>query len=254
MKVFIIEDEELGVERLKEQLATIDPDIRVLGSADSISASVAWLQEHESPELIFMDIELADGQSFEIFRQVPLTCPVIFTTSYDEYMLQAFKVNSLDYLLKPIKNEELEGSLRKYREVQQQYLKSLPIDVESLLQALKQPSPSYRNRFLVKQGQRLISVETKEIAYFFIDGRYTCLKTWNGGKHYVEYTLDELEKALDAQVFRRINRSFIVHSKAIARIQTYFTGKLKLELTPAADKEVNVSRENSSAFKKWMGL
>jgi DNA-binding LytR/AlgR family response regulator len=200
-----------------------------------------------------MDIELADGQSFEIFKSVHIECPIVFTTSFDEYALQAFKVNSIDYLLKPIKKQELKDSLEKYKEVKQLYIKDQSINITSLITELKQQTQKFRNRFLVKQGQRLVSVDISEIAYFYIDGRLSFLKTWNNGKFIVEYTLDELEAMLDPLNYNRINRSFIVHIKAIDKVHNYFTGKLKLELTPAIEKEVTVSRENASAFKEFMG-
>jgi DNA-binding LytR/AlgR family response regulator len=253
MKVFIIEDEQLGVDRLKKLLNEIDPAIEILGSSESIRSTVKWFKTNTPPDLLFMDIELADGQSFEIFNQVNINCPIVFTTSFDEYALQAFKVNSIDYLLKPIKKEELRNSIEKYKEVQYHYIKSQSLNITTLITELKQQTQKFRNRFMVKQGQRLISIDTSEIAYFYVDGRLSFFKTWNNLKFVVEYTLDELETMLDPDDFKRINRSFIVHIKAIDKVHTYFTGKLKLELNPPIDKEVTVSKENVSAFKEFMG-
>lgn len=253
MKVFIIEDEKLGVQRLTKQLEEIDPAIVVAGVADTITGAVKWLQEHEEPALIFMDIELADGQSFEIFKQLEVRAPVIFTTSYDEYTLQAFKVNSVDYLLKPIKKEELRQSLGKFQSVKQQYLKNQTVQINHLLDELRSQQQGSRNRFLVKQGQRFLAIEHKEIAYFYIEGKLTFLKTFDNRKFIIEYTLEEIGKMVSANDFYRLNRSFIVHFKAIDKVHHFFHGKLKIELSPEIDKEILVSREGGTAFKEWFG-
>jgi two-component system, LytTR family, response regulator LytT len=256
MKVLIVEDEQLGVERLQKQLHEIDEDINILGNTDSIKASVRWLNENGQPDVIFMDIELADGQSFEIFKQVDITSPVIFTTSYDEYALKAFKVNSVDYLLKPIKKEDLKNALDKLRRLQKEPATTTAagIDIENLVQQLKAVQPkNYRNRFLVKQGQRLIAIETDQIAYFYSEERLSMFKTWDKHKYIVDYNLEELEAMLDPKDFYRLNRGFIAHVKSIAQIHNYFNGKLKLELKPETDKEVVVSREKAQEFKDWMG-
>ena len=253
MRVLIVEDEPLGVERLEKQLREIDPAVVVAGVAESIRATVKWLTQHEEPDLILMDIELSDGQSFEIFRQVKVVAPIIFTTSYDEYALQAFKVNSIDYLLKPIKKEELKYALEKYRQLKASPLHRMPLDLEKLLQGLKQQSPEYRSRFLVKQGQRYIPVDISEIAYFYLEDRVTFCQTWEKAKYILDYSLDELETMLDPQHFKRVTRPFIVHIKAIGQIQSYFKGRLKLILEPPTEKEVVVSQEGASDFKRWMG-
>jgi DNA-binding LytR/AlgR family response regulator len=254
MKVLIIEDEELGVERLTKHLNAIDPAIEVVGTAGSISDSVKWLHNHPHPDIILMDIELSDGQSFAIFNEVDIKSTVIFTTSYDEFALKAFKVNSIDYLLKPIKKDDLKNSLEKYNQLKQQYAPSPAVQIETLLSELKQQQKrSYRNRFLVKQGQRLVSIETTEIAYFFAEGRLCFFKTWNKAKYIVDYTLDELEEMLDPQEFYRANRGFIVQVKCIAQIHTHLNGKLLLELEPPTEKEVVISREKASEFKEWLG-
>ena len=253
MKVFIIEDEKLGVQRLTKQLEEIDSKIEVAGVTDSIKASVTWLRENTMPDLIFMDIELADGQSFEIFKQIEIKCPVIFTTSYDEYTLQAFKVNSIDYLLKPIKKEELRQSLDKYQTVKQQYINNHSVQISDLISELKTQNQGGRNRFLIKQGQRFLSIDAKEIAYFYVDGKLTFFKTWDNRKFIVEYTLEEIARMVDEHDFYRLNRAFIAHIKAIDKVHNFFNGKLKIELTPEMDKEILVSREGASGFKEWFG-
>ncbi len=253
MDVLIIEDEQLGAEKLSRLLTSIDASIKIAGNTRSIKSSVEWLLQNKHPDIILMDIELTDGQSFEIFNHITIKSMVIFTTSYDEYALQAFKVNSVDYLLKPIKREELKNALDKYQQWQQKFSTSI-LNVKQLVQELKQQQPkAWRSRFLVKQGQKLLSVETRDIAYFYADGRLSYFITWNKQKHIVDYTIEDLEQMLDPQQFYRVNRGFILHIKSIAQIHNYFNGKLKLELQPNIDKEVLISREKAPEFKEWMG-
>ena len=255
MKVFIVEDEQLAVERLEKLLKEADPGIEIMGSGDSIRQSVKWLQENPVPDLILMDIELCDGQSFEIFNQAEIKSSVIFTTSYDEYALRAFKVNSIDYLLKPVKKEELISALNKYRHLKSQF--TAPQQnaiIENLVQELKQQQlKEYRSRFLIKAGQRLLSVEVNDIAYFYADDRITFFRTWDKAKYIVDYTIEELEQMLNPKDFYRVNRAFIIHPKSVSQIHTYFNGKLKLDLKPEPDKEVMISRERVQDFKNWMG-
>jgi DNA-binding LytR/AlgR family response regulator len=252
MQVYIIEDEPLSLERLQKQLHEIDVSIHIAGTSDSIAGSVGWLQQNPPPDLILMDIELADGQSFEIFKTIEVQSAVIFTTYYDEYALKAFKVNSIDYLLKPVKKEELKKAIDKYKKLQHGWGDS-HINIHSLIAELKTAQQlEYRSRFLVKQGQRLLAVEVSDIAYFFIDGRLCFFKTWDKAKYVVDYNLEELEAMLDPKYFFRLNRSFLAHLKAIGQMHTFFNGKLKIELKPAIDEEVLVSRERSQAFKDWM--
>ncbi len=253
MEILIIEDEQLGAEKLGRLLTSIDDSIKIAGNTRSIKSSVEWLLQHEHPDIILMDIELTDGQSFEIFNHVAIKSMVIFTTSYDEYALQAFKVNSVDYLLKPIKRRELKNALDKYHQWQQRFSAS-PVNVAQLIHELKQQQPkSWRSRFLVKQGQKLLSVEINEIAYFYADGRVCFFITWNRQKYIVDYTIEELEQMLDPQQFYRANRAFILNIKAIGQIHNYFNGKLKLQLQPEIDREVLISREKATEFKEWMG-
>ncbi|MGC4234920.1 MAG: LytTR family DNA-binding domain-containing protein [Niabella sp.] len=253
MKVLIIEDEQLGAEKLSRLLASIDASIEIAGNTRSIKSSVEWLLQHPHPDIILMDIELTDGQSFEIFNHVTIKSMVIFTTSYDEYALQAFKVNSVDYLLKPIKREELKNALDKYQQWQQKFA-SASLSIENLISELKQQqAKAWRSRFLVKQGQKLVSVEAQDIAYFYADGRLSYFMCWNRQKYVLDYTIEELGQMLNPEQFYRANRAFIIHIKAIAQIHNYFNGKLKLELQPHTDKEVLISREKATDFKEWMG-
>ena len=253
MKVLIIEDEELAVTKLHKTLITIDPSIEVVGNADSIRSSVDWLNNNAAPDLILMDIELADGQSFEIFNLTEVKTPVIFTTSYDEYAIKAFKVNSVDYLLKPVQKEELAAALNKFRKTQMNAQQDISID--SLVRELQQKlqPKDYRNRFLVKHGQKLVSIPTDDIAYFYSDGRINFFKTKDNKKFVIDYTMDELEHALNPKEYFRISRSFFVSINSIDKIDDYFGNRLVLGLRPEIDKEALVSREKVSDFKKWMG-
>lgn len=256
MNVLIVEDEELAVKKLQKLIAEADTTLKVVGVTASIEESVDWLGSHPAPDLIFMDIELADGQSFEIFEQVDVQSTVIFTTSYDEYALQAFKVNSIDYLLKPIQKEDLQRSLKKLRDLRgNPQPATVPFSIEKLIKELQlqQQPAEFRKRFLVRQGQRLLSIETSEIAFFYTDERFSFFRTYTNQKFLVDYTLDELSDNLDPQHFFRISRSVIVTHRAVEQIQPYFGNRLSLLLQPAFDKEAIVSREKVSDFKKWMG-
>lgn len=254
MKILIIEDEELAVKKLHKMLVGLDKDIEVIANLDCIESSVEWLQNNEAPDLIMMDIELLDGQSFEIFNRVKVKSPVIFTTSYDEYALKAFKVNSVDYLLKPIQKEDLAAALDKYKKM---FVAAAPapINMDLLVKELQQKLQprEFRKRFLVKNVQKLVSVETDEIAYFYSDGRLNFFKTCDNKKYVVDYTMDELDEMLDPERYFRISRSFYVSINSVDQINDYFGNRLILSLKPAVDKEALVSREKVTEFKKWLG-
>lgn len=259
MNALIVEDEELAVRKLQKLLREVSPTLSVMGVTASIDDTVAWLENHRAtgqpdPDLIFLDIELADGQSFEIFERTPVRSTVIFTTSYDEYALQAFKVNSIDYLLKPVQRDDLQRSLQKYEDLRGQTVEAPALKIEKLLQQLHVQTPrSYRQRFLVRQGQRMLSVEVGDIAYFYTDERYSFFTMHSGQKFLVDYTLDELADALDPNRFFRINRGVLITHQAVEQIQPYFGNRLALSLRPIFDKEALVSREKVSDFKQWMG-
>ena len=257
MKIFIVEDEDLAVKKLKKTLQSVDEEAFVVGEADSIKSSVEWLQSNPAPDLILMDIELADGQSFEIFNQTKVQSPVIFVTSYDEYALKAFKVNSIDYLLKPVQKEDLQAALEKYRQIKNLYKDSQSphISMDALVKELQQKLniKEYRKRFLVKHGQKLVSIETDDIAYFFSDGRLNFFKTNDNRKFVVDYTMDELGDMLDPDKYFRISRSYFISVNSVDQIHDYFGNRLLLHLKPASEKEAIVSREKVSDFKDWLG-
>jgi two-component system, LytTR family, response regulator LytT len=253
MKILIVEDEELAVKKLQKTLTALDVSSDVVGVTDSIRSTVDWLKENQQPDLILMDIELADGQSFEIFNLTDVKSPVIFTTSYDEYALKAFKVNSVDYLLKPIQKEELQAALNKFQKLKAD--RKPDINLDGLVKELEQrlQAKQYRKRFLVKHAQKLVSVEIDEIGYFYSDGRLNFFKTTDNKKYVVDYTMDELEDMLDPEQYFRISRSFYVSANSIDKIDDYFGNRLILALRPPVDKEALVSREKVTEFKKWMG-
>ncbi|MGZ5191060.1 MAG: LytR/AlgR family response regulator transcription factor [Flavisolibacter sp.] len=258
MNILIVEDEELAVKKLKKTLFSVDESANIVGEADSIKSTVSWLQNNPSPDLILMDIELADGQSFEVFNHVQVKSPVIFITSYDEYALKAFKVNSVDYLLKPVQKEDLQVALEKYRQMKKIYAteqEAPTLSIDVLVKELQQKlqTKEYRKRFLVKHGQKLVSVEVDEIAYFFSDGRLNFFKTNDNRKFVVDYTMDELNDMLDPDKYFRISRSFYISVNSVGQIHEYFGNRLLLHLKPETDKEAIVSREKVTDFKNWLG-
>jgi len=259
MNILIVEDEDLAVKKLEKTLAGVDEQSKIAGVTDSIASTVEWLEDNPAPDLILMDIELADGQSFEIFNRTQIKSPVIFITSYDEYALKAFKVNSIDYLLKPVQKDDLANALEKFKNMKGMYKKessnsTMPGMDELVKELQKKLQPKeYRKRFLVKHGQKLISIDVDEIAYFFSDGRLNFFKTTDNRKFIVDYTMDELEEMLNPDQYFRISRSFYISVESVEQIHDYFGSRLLLNLKPAVDKEAIVSREKVSDFKKWMG-
>lgn len=252
MRVLIIEDEAPAFRRLQKILEDLNRGIEIIDVIDSVEETVKWLNNHQMPDLIFMDIQLSDGISFEIFDKVKIIKPVIFTTAFDEYMLKAFKVNSIDYLLKPIKPEELEKSLQKYDELSKSTA-SVPIDLNMLVRQIKLGEQQYKIRFLVKLHEKLISVETSAIAYFTLRMGVVYLVTMQNKRYIMDQSLDDLAQQLDPGQFFRANRQFVIHFEAIAATHKYHKGKLLVEVNPKADEEVIVSAEKAAEFKKWLG-
>lgn len=206
----------------------------------------------KAPDLVLMDIELADGQSFDIFKKCELHAPVIFTTAYDEFAIKAFKVNSIDYLLKPIKENELQSAIEKFKRSDRTQ-GSVPIN--ALLEKLEQLSKpgGYRSRFLIKQGQKMISIDISDVAYLFSENKCTYIRTFQNQKFIFDIPLDILEKELSPRYFFRANRQYILSEKSVVSIHTWFNQKLKVEIKPDADEHIIVSRDKSNAFKTWLG-
>lgn len=248
MRIVIFEDEKLASERLIQLLKSIKPEANVLTSMKSVEAAVMWLQNNDLPDLIISDIQLLDGVSFEIFDQVKIDCPVIFTTAYDEYAIKAFEVNSIDYLLKPIQKEKLTIALEKF---EVQHHPSPELDL-SKIQELIQGEPEYKSRFLVKFGQRIKAIPVKKIAYFYSRDKLSYLVTFEGQKLPVDQTLEELDGLLNPKNYFRVNRKFIVHFDSVADIHPYFKGRVKLDLEPGIDEDIVVSSEKTPVFKKWL--
>ncbi|MDX5348651.1 MAG: LytTR family DNA-binding domain-containing protein, partial [Hymenobacteraceae bacterium] len=228
----------------------IDADVEILAVTDSIEASVNWLQDNPAPDLIVSDIQLADGSSFEIFRETEVTTPVIFTTAFDEFAIEAFKVNSIDYLLKPIKREELSNSLIKYRKLRR--VQAAPIDYTKLLEVLQPQPKSFQKRIVIRFGNSIKKVEIEDVAYFYTHEKVTFLCTFGCKRLPVDYNLDQLEEILDPSVFFRINRQFVVNIAAIDTMHAYSKSRVKIELNPECDLETIVSTERSSGFKHWL--
>ncbi len=253
ISVLIIEDEAPAYRRLDNLLRASDEDFKIIEVIDSVQDSLKWLRNHAPPDLIFSDIQLSDGLSFEIFKEEKVTCPIIFTTAYDAYMLDAFKTNGIDYLLKPIQQEDLERSLLKYKTFQNQENGNPSAQIDEILKAISSDGKQYKKRFLIRLGDKLIPVSTGEIAYFrYFDGS-TELISKSGKKYLVDNPLDELEKQLNPKDFFRLNRQYFASADSIGIIHRYFKGKLKVELTPSPEDEVLVSREKATRFKEWMG-
>lgn len=253
MKVLIIEDEAPAFRRLQKILEEIQPDVSIVEVIDSVEESIKWLNHHHCPDLIFMDIQLSDGLSFDIFDQVKITRPVIFTTAFDEYMLRAFKVNSIDYLLKPIKIEDLSQSLKKYHNMKEVFGDTDRPDLSELVRHIRLDDKKYKSRFLVKQGEKLISIETSSIAYFQTRHGVVQLVTNEDKKYLMDQTMDELTNHLDPEKFFRANRQFLIHFPSIRTIHKYHKGKLLLELHLATNEPITVSSEKATVCKEWLG-
>lgn len=249
MKILIIEDENFAADKLEEMLLDIQPSYQVLAKLDSIKESVKWLLNHNC-DLIFLDIQLSDGISFSIFEQVSVNTPIIFTTAYDQYAVKAFQLNSIAYLLKPIRKTDLIESLNKFKSLKSAF----KIDFDTLSAHFKEREPDYKKRFLIQIGEKIRKVEVSEIAYFFVYEKGIYLRTFNENTYPVEYTIDKLEEVLNPQSFFRINRKYLVNIEAIASMVAYSRGRIKLELKPKADDvyDTIVSINRSADFKHWL--
>lgn len=259
MRTIIIEDEYLAVEHVQNLLRK-HPGVDVVVVLASVAEAVEWLSHHPAPELIFADIQLSDGLSFEVFDAVSVRAPIIFTTSFNEYALQAFTLLSLDYLLKPIQAAELARALEKraYWQAQttpQEQQQGSEAQLEKVQQLLAQFAPSqprYRQRFLLPAGEQLLAVGVEEIAYCYTLHELVYLVRHDGRKFSLEHTLEKLETMLDPATFFRLNRQYLVSLKAIHKMYPYFAGKLKIELLPARDEEILVSRDRTPLLKRWL--
>ncbi len=249
MNVVIIEDESHAAEKLERQLKELDSSIQVLAKIESVKNAVNWLKENKA-DLIFLDIHLSDGLCFRIFDEVEIKTPIIFTTAYDQYAIQAFKVNSVDYLLKPINKFDLAQSYEKFSKY---YQKESAVDYTSLKEMISDMrEKKFQKRFLVVQGDSIKTILTENVAYFFAEGKYAFLVEKGGERYLIDNTLEQLTEALDSEEFFRINRQVIVHLDSIKKMNTWFSRRIKLELIPPFEKETIVSTERVKDFKEWL--
>lgn len=252
MKVFIIEDELPAANRLAKLLQQLNDEIEIAHKADSIEAAVKIFQSAPDIDLAFMDIQLADGLSFSIFEQVHVPIPVIFTTAFDQYTLKAFKVNSIDYLLKPIDEKELERAVDKFYNFYQH--KKDASSNDKIIQLMQQMNLiKYKERLLIKRGQQLTYLKTTDTAYCFADGKLCYAVDFSGNKYLLENNLSQLEEQLQPSSFYRINRHLLINIEAIKKVHTWLGGRLKVEIAPATTAETVVSRERVNGFKEWLG-
>jgi two-component system LytT family response regulator len=246
MNVLIVEDEPAAMRRMSKLLAEIDPSIMIAGTVDTISDAVRWIEANARPDLAFFDVQLADGESFEIFKHTDVSFPVIFTTAYDEHAIRAFRVNALDYLLKPLKKEELEAAVNKARKV------GLVRDHVRTEPAAGEPAPAPIKRFLIRYGDHYKVVEPKDIAYIHSQEKNTFIRTREGRDLPLDESLDRLEKQLDTEKFFRLNRQLIIHFDSIRELLAYSKSRVKVVLAPSFEEDAVVSSERSADFKRWL--
>ncbi len=250
LRIIILEDEEPAAKRLLKMIKEADPEVELLGSISSVSAAIKWFKENDPPDLIFSDIQLADGTSFDIFKEVKFLCPIIFVTAFDQYAIDAFKINSIDYLLKPLKKDELLFAINKFKKSRQ--AESSSFDINKLLQVYNPKSLVYKTRFIVRYGEHIKTIQTDEIAYFYTEDKVNFLTTHEGKRFAIDFNLDSLETLLDPKLFFRINRQFIVSIGSITEMFAYTKGRVLIKLKPAAKQETIVSTERSADFKIWL--
>lgn len=252
MNTLIIEDEFAASEALKTLLEQTETNIEVLAVLQTIDESVEWFKSHEAPDLVFMDIHLADGSSFSIFDEIEITSPIIFTTAYDEYALKAFSVNSIDYLLKPINKDDLKRAIEKFK-----HLKNNPNHfsgeaIKQLIENIKAIPKNYKSCFLVSIRDKIIPLRTADIACIYIDSKIVKAITYNRQTYYLNQTLDEIEGQLNPSFFFRINRQIIIARDAVKEINQWFSGRLSITLTIPMDDKILISKARVNEFKNWL--
>jgi len=253
MKVIIVEDELHNCRLLVGMIKKIRPEWEIVETLESVKNTVSWLNKNPSPDLIFMDIQLTDGVCFSIFEKVKVESLVIFTTAYDEYAIQAFKVNSIDYLLKPLKEEMLEEAILKFEKVH----KLVDVHVEKpdyleLINAIKNGEKNYRKRFLISGATSFSKIDVKDIAYIYTENRVTFAVTFDAKDHVLDLTLEKLEEQLNPELFFRANRSIIINSESVHKFENYFGGKLMVQLVHPFKESITISRLKATEFKTWL--
>lgn len=261
MRIIIIEDEGLAAEGLSISLKKVDKSIDIIAILDSVKTAVAWFQNNPAPDLAFFDIQLADGVSFEIFEKTAVKCPVIFTTAYDEYALRAFKVNSIDYLLKPVSVSDLSNAFEKWQLLKApvtttppQYFDDTAMRQMMQMMTQRMSAPQYKTRFMVKIGEHLQALAVEDIDYFYGENKTVWLRHHNGRKYVIDYTLEQLEDMLEPVRYFRINRKYITSIESITKVTAYTNSRLKIQIKEPPDKEdILISREKVEIFKHWLG-
>ncbi len=248
MRILIIEDERPAAARLIKLLQAHFPTAELIGNLDTVSRAVRWFAENTAPDLIFCDIQLADGISFEIFEQVKIKVPIVFTTAFDQFAIKAFQVNAIDYLLKPIDPSDLERAVEKFNT----HKTPSNLDLELLKNLIQSPSKVFKSRFLVRFGEKIQSVPLEDIAFFYSEERVTFLQTHAGKKYVLDSTLELIDSQIDPMVFFRLNRKYLSHIDAIEEVLTYSNSRLKVKLKNSSDNDILISREKVGEFKDWL--
>jgi DNA-binding LytR/AlgR family response regulator len=251
MKIFIIEDEIPSQRMLKDLIRKLRPEWNIDGFAGSVADAVEYLSRNPHPGLIFSDIQLTDGTCFEIYEQVKVRSFIIFTTAYDEYAIRAFRVNSVDYLLKPVSENDLLQAIEKFEAMSGSKTVDIP-DISALMDSILKGNITYRSRILANVSDGFVKIEVKDIAFFHSSNKVTTASTFDKKNFVVDFTLDKLENQLDPDMFFRANRQFILNINAITKVENWFNGKLIVKTHPAADEKIIVSRERARQFKEWL--
>ncbi len=252
MNILVIEDETLAANRLKSLIAAFNPDFKVLETIDSVKGAIKWFLTNDMPDLVFLDIQLGDGLSFEIFEYCQVKCPIIFTTAYDQYAVQAFKVNSIDYLLKPFDKDDISKALKKLNNLKTSPHELLASQQPKINQAMELLTERYKTRFIVKIGEHIHSIQVKDAAFFFSQEKATFIQLSEGKRYIVDYTLEQITDLLNPSEFFRINRKYLIHINSMVDIVSYSNSRLKIKLKNSDDNDVIVSRDKVQDFKKWL--
>lgn len=247
MRVLIVEDETAAYENLVDMLTEVSPDIQIAGNTESVTQTIHWLQSHPAPELIFMDVHLSDGSAFAIFDKMEVEIPIIFTTAYDRYAIEAFKVNSIDYLLKPIKVADIRHALEKYSKLNR-------LDIMKYLSQLSHlsPLPQYKDKLLIPYKDRLVPINTRDISFFYTEGKNTFVYLKDGAKYPYSKTLEQIATSLNPADFTRVNKQYIVSRDSVTNIIIWFDSRLLITLDVEVPERVYISKNKASEFKSWM--
>ncbi len=250
MKALLIEDEPYAVQQVQSLLAESAPDIDLIAVLDSIQSTVEWFSAHSPPDLVFMDVHLADGSCFEIFSHININVPIVFITAYDQYALEAFRVNGLDYLLKPLKKKDLERSLERFYEISAK--KSGHVDYDRIAREILQKTGQYQKRLLIRYGQKITIIDISDVAYFYADSKDTLICTFDKRLYPADQNLEQLQQILSPEEFFRVNRKILINIRAITSMTSYSRSRIKLHLDPPFDEDVIVSTERTPGFKTWL--